>query len=176
VTTLTSLASRINEKRVVQTILFGEEEGNIVFIMKLVICSSIALAMALSVVPASSFSAAGGLARAPSARFAFFVPSRVSSRVVLSSSESGKGESDAIDVSSSTLSSSETGKGESDAIDVSSSTLSEEETEKIGNLVADDEWMGLTMELSELVRVAVIQDVKTKTSEFIGKDEYKVSK
>jgi hypothetical protein len=123
--------------------------------MKLVIGSSLALT-ALSVVPASSFSAAGGLATAPSARFVFFVPSRVSSRVVLSSSE--------------------TGEEKSDAIDVSSSTLSEEESEKIGNLVADDEWMGLTMELSELVRVAVIEDVKTKTSDFIGKDEYKVSK
>ena len=51
----------------------------------------------------------------------------------------------------------------------------EEQKEKIGNLVADDEWMGLGMEISELVRTAIIEDVKAKTSDFIGKDEYKVS-
>ena len=44
----------------------------------------------------------------------------------------------------------------------------------VGNLVADDEWMGLSMEITELVRTAVIEDVKAKTSDFIGKDEYKV--
>lgn len=51
----------------------------------------------------------------------------------------------------------------------------EEQKEKIGNLVADDEWMGLSMEITELVRTAIIEDVKSKTSDFIGKDEYKVS-
>ena len=51
----------------------------------------------------------------------------------------------------------------------------EEQKEKIGNLVADDEWLGLGMEISELVRTAIIEDVKAKTSDFIGKDEYKVS-
>ena len=51
----------------------------------------------------------------------------------------------------------------------------EEQKEKIGNLVADDEWMGLSMEITELVRTAIIEDVKAKTSDFIGKDEYKVS-
>lgn len=52
--------------------------------------------------------------------------------------------------------------------------VSEEEVAKVGNLVADDEWMGLSMELSEIVRMAIIEDVKAKTSDFIGKDEYKV--
>lgn len=51
----------------------------------------------------------------------------------------------------------------------------EEQKEKIGNLVADDEWMGLSMEITELVRTAIIEDVKAKTSDFIGKEEYKVS-
>mmetsp|Transcript_1391 Transcript_1391/g.2978 ORF Transcript_1391/g.2978 Transcript_1391/m.2978 type:complete len:218 (-) Transcript_1391:391-1044(-) len=50
----------------------------------------------------------------------------------------------------------------------------DEDAEKIGNLVADDEWMGLSMELSELVRVAVIEDVKRQTRDFIGKENYKV--
>jgi len=49
-----------------------------------------------------------------------------------------------------------------------------EKVEKIGNLVADDEWMGLNMELSELVRVAILEDVKSKTSDFIGDEDYKV--
>ncbi len=55
-----------------------------------------------------------------------------------------------------------------------SSKLSDEEVEKVGNLVADDEWMGLGLELSEIVRVAVIEEVKKNTAEFIGKDEYKM--
>ena len=57
---------------------------------------------------------------------------------------------------------------------VENSKLSEEEVEQVGNLVADDEWMGLSMELSELVRVAVIEEVKKNTADFIGKDDYKV--
>mmetsp|Transcript_2303 Transcript_2303/g.4901 ORF Transcript_2303/g.4901 Transcript_2303/m.4901 type:complete len:312 (+) Transcript_2303:128-1063(+) len=50
----------------------------------------------------------------------------------------------------------------------------EEQKETVGNLVADDEWMGLSMELTELVRTSIIQDVKSKTKDFIGKDDYKV--
>ena len=45
---------------------------------------------------------------------------------------------------------------------------------KVGNLVADDEWEGFSMELTELVRVAVIEDVKKNTQDFTGKDDYKV--
>jgi hypothetical protein len=40
--------------------------------------------------------------------------------------------------------------------------------EKVGNLVQDDEWEGLGMELSELVRTAVLQDLKTNAREFLG--------
>jgi hypothetical protein len=50
----------------------------------------------------------------------------------------------------------------------------EEKEEQVGNLVADDEWEGLGMELSELVRVAVIQDLKQNAREFLGKDDYKI--
>ena len=44
--------------------------------------------------------------------------------------------------------------------------------EAVGNLVADDEWEGLGMELSEIVRIAVIEDLKKKSRDFLGKEEY----
>ena len=61
----------------------------------------------------------------------------------------------------------------------------EERKEKIGKLIEDDEWLGLAVEMTEAVRSAIVQDVKKKqkavadgvkgkTTEFIGKDEYKV--
>jgi hypothetical protein len=50
----------------------------------------------------------------------------------------------------------------------------EAKKEAIGNLVADDEWAGVTMELGELVKTAVLEDIKAKGREFLGKDEYKV--
>mmetsp|Transcript_12056 Transcript_12056/g.26106 ORF Transcript_12056/g.26106 Transcript_12056/m.26106 type:complete len:315 (+) Transcript_12056:83-1027(+) len=61
----------------------------------------------------------------------------------------------------------------------------EERKEKIGKMIADDEWLGLAVEMTEAVRAAVVQDVKKKqkavadgvkgkTTEFIGKDQYKV--
>uniref|UniRef100_A0A7S4R085 Uncharacterized protein n=1 Tax=Ditylum brightwellii TaxID=49249 RepID=A0A7S4R085_9STRA len=49
-----------------------------------------------------------------------------------------------------------------------------EEEKAVGNLVADDEWAGLSMELTELVRVAVLEDVKKQTRDFLGKDDYKI--
>lgn len=46
---------------------------------------------------------------------------------------------------------------------------------KVGNLVENDEWEGLTMELSEVIRMAVTEDIKKNTKDFLGgKDEYKV--
>lgn len=56
---------------------------------------------------------------------------------------------------------------------IAKTKLSPEEVSKVGNLVADDEWMGLGMELSELVRCAIIEEVKKTTSDFIGKDDYR---
>jgi hypothetical protein len=50
----------------------------------------------------------------------------------------------------------------------------QEKKDAIGNLVADDEWAGVTMELGELVKKAVLEDIKAKGREFLGKDEYKV--
>jgi predicted house-cleaning noncanonical NTP pyrophosphatase (MazG superfamily) len=46
--------------------------------------------------------------------------------------------------------------------------------ETVGNLVADDEWEGLGIELSELVRIAVLEDLKKKGRDFLQKDDYKV--
>lgn len=50
----------------------------------------------------------------------------------------------------------------------------EEKTEAVGNLVENDEWEGLTMELSEVIKVAVVEDLKKNARDFLGKDEYKV--
>jgi hypothetical protein len=49
-----------------------------------------------------------------------------------------------------------------------------EKKEAVGNLVEDDEWMGLSMELGELVRTAIIEDLKKNARDFLGKEEYKV--
>jgi hypothetical protein len=54
------------------------------------------------------------------------------------------------------------------------SKLEEQKKAAIGNLVADDEWAGVTMELGELIKQAVIEDIKTKSRQFLGKDEYKL--
>jgi hypothetical protein len=57
----------------------------------------------------------------------------------------------------------------------SSSPQTEEEKAKaVGNLIENDEWLGLTLELSELVRTAVIEDIKTNAREFLGKDNYEL--
>lgn len=54
------------------------------------------------------------------------------------------------------------------------SLTTEQKEEVVGNLVADDEWEGLGMELTELVRVAVVEDMKKNARDFLGKDEYKL--
>ena len=54
------------------------------------------------------------------------------------------------------------------------SLTSEQKKQVVGNLVSDDEWEGLGMELTELVRVAVVEDLKKNAREFLGKDEYKL--
>lgn len=50
----------------------------------------------------------------------------------------------------------------------------EEKDEAVGNLVADDEWSGLGMELSEVISKAVVEDLKNNAKEFLGKDDYAV--
>jgi len=50
----------------------------------------------------------------------------------------------------------------------------EDKKEIVGNLVADDEWDGLSMELSEKIRLAIVEDIKKNTRDFIGKADYNV--
>lgn len=52
--------------------------------------------------------------------------------------------------------------------------LTVEEQQKIGNLVADAEWAGLSMELADVVRTAVIEDLKKNSRDFLGKEDYLV--
>jgi hypothetical protein len=47
-----------------------------------------------------------------------------------------------------------------------------ERKEIVGNLVADDEWAGVTMELSQLIRKSIEEDLKQKAREFLGKPDY----
>ena len=50
--------------------------------------------------------------------------------------------------------------------------LTAEEEEKLGNLVANEEFAGLSMELADVVRTAVVEDLKKNSREFLGKEEY----
>ena len=115
--------------------------------------TTIATCFALAVNPACSFQFGGG-------------------RLIPSLVDTSRSYPTQLHESSSDASAAEDAVAEADA--ALKSMPVEEQKEKIGNLVADDEWMGLSMELTELVRTAIIEDVKGKTSEFIGKEEYKV--
>jgi hypothetical protein len=52
--------------------------------------------------------------------------------------------------------------------------LSDEEKKAVGNLVADEEWAGLSMELADVVRTAVVEDLKKNSRDFLGKDDYAI--
>lgn len=52
--------------------------------------------------------------------------------------------------------------------------LTPEEEEKLGNLVANEEWAGLSMELADVVRTAVVEDLKKNSRDFLGKEDYAV--
>ena len=53
--------------------------------------------------------------------------------------------------------------------------LQKEEDERlIGNLVAQDEWDGLGMELPDLIVTAIKEDLKKNARDFLGKDDYKI--
>ncbi|KAL7487674.1 hypothetical protein ACHAW6_013241, partial [Cyclotella cf. meneghiniana] len=52
--------------------------------------------------------------------------------------------------------------------------LTPEQQQQVGNLVADEEWAGLSMELAEVVRTAVIEDLKKNSREFLNKDHYAI--
>jgi hypothetical protein len=65
---------------------------------------------------------------------------------------------------------------ESDSPDAEPIEFASEEEKKdaVGNLVEEDEWTGLSMELSEVIRLSVIEDLKKNTRDFLGKDDYKI--
>lgn len=52
--------------------------------------------------------------------------------------------------------------------------LTAEEEEKVGNLVADEEWVGLSMELADVIKTAVVEDLKRNSRDFLGKEDYAV--
>ena len=52
--------------------------------------------------------------------------------------------------------------------------LSAEQKEALGNLVADEEWAGLSMELADVVRTAVVEDLKKNSRDFLGKEDYAI--
>ena len=52
--------------------------------------------------------------------------------------------------------------------------LTPEEEEKLGNLVANEEWSGLSMELTEVIATAVVEDLKRNSRDFLGKEDYAI--
>ena len=61
-----------------------------------------------------------------------------------------------------------------EVIDGPTKALTAAEIEEVGNLVADDEWLGLGMELAIVFRSAVRESVKKNLRDFTGNDEYKI--
>ena len=58
--------------------------------------------------------------------------------------------------------------------DASTEQFSPGEEVKVGNLVADEEWAGLSMELADVIRTAVVEDLKRNSREFLRKDNYSI--
>jgi hypothetical protein len=50
----------------------------------------------------------------------------------------------------------------------------EEKQQAVGNLVEDDEWNGLGMELTDAISIAISEDIKKNAREFLGKEDYSV--
>jgi hypothetical protein len=63
---------------------------------------------------------------------------------------------------------------DSETLDSPTEMTEEKKKEVVGNLVANDEWEGLTLELAELVRLSIVEDVKKNARDFLGKDDYKL--
>jgi hypothetical protein len=82
-------------------------------------------------------------------------------------SDDGAGESETAPKDDNTAS-------ESLVIEFSADSTPEERMEQVGNLVADDEWLGLSMELSDVVRKAVVEDLKKNARDFLGKEDYAI--
>ena len=59
-------------------------------------------------------------------------------------------------------------------IDGATTKMTVEQVEEVGNLAADDEWLGLAMELGIVMRCAIRESVKANVREFTGSDSYEV--
>lgn len=58
----------------------------------------------------------------------------------------------------------------SDVETVEAIVLSAEEEKELGNLVANEEWNGLSMELTEVIATAVVEDLKKNSRDFLGEE------
>ena len=58
----------------------------------------------------------------------------------------------------------------SDDETVEAIVLSAEEEKQLGNLVANEEWNGLSMELTEVIATAVVEDLKKNSRDFLGEE------
>ena len=58
----------------------------------------------------------------------------------------------------------------SDVETVEAIVLSAEEEKELGNLVANEEWSGLSMELTEVIATAVVEDLKKNSRDFLGEE------
>ena len=61
-----------------------------------------------------------------------------------------------------------------DVIDGTTTKMTKAQVEEVGNLAADDEWLGLAMELGIVMRCAIRESIKENVREFTGSDDYKV--
>lgn len=70
----------------------------------------------------------------------------------------------------STLYSSPEDSSNEETVEVEAIVLSAEEEKQLGNLVANEEWNGLSMELTEVIATAVVEDLKKNSRDFLGKE------
>ena len=67
-----------------------------------------------------------------------------------------------------------TTSGDDEIVEGETRALTAAEVEEVGNLVEDDEWLGLTMELMIVLRCAIRESAKKSVKEFTGKSNYEV--
>lgn len=64
--------------------------------------------------------------------------------------------------------------GDGDVTVGKTTTLTKAEVAEVGNLVEDDEWLGLGTELAIVLRSAVRESLKGSMRDYLGKEDYKV--
>ena len=67
-----------------------------------------------------------------------------------------------------------TTSGDDEIVRVRRGHFTAAEVEEVGNLVEDDEWLGLTMELMIVLRCAIRESAKKSVKEFTGKSNHEV--